>query len=405
MLNADSSFLLLEEGRKTEAIEISTHVGGGAVNAAVAMARLGLDVAALVKLGKDQRAETVLAHLLQEGVSTRWAMRDGRAPTRRLGAGLLARPQRRHLHVPRCQHAAGGGRPARGGVRRRCRLRVLAEQRVRRRLSSHRRPRQGAEVRWSPTNPRVRQLSSRGPAFQEACADIDILAINRSEADVLVPALVARFGEGGPRSATRAGESHRGLLARGFAGGGHEMTLARLFRRASRAGAALRDRDRRPAWRVPRDAGCHPLLPGAGDQGCRHRGRRRCLQCHVHRLYRARPGQPQEALRAAPSTLLRSSATSIRRPACCRRRRSTKSWLRCATSCPCALGRTSARRPNKFLNSNQAKYWDARCSIKAGADSRANIRPPGQGPVYRHRRHAPRHGADARCGDCAVRNS
>jgi hypothetical protein len=86
MRNADSSFLLLEEGRKTEALEISTHVGGGAVNAAVAMARLGLDVATLVKLGKDARAETVLNHLLQEGVSTRWAMRDGRAPT---GASVL----------------------------------------------------------------------------------------------------------------------------------------------------------------------------------------------------------------------------------------------------------------------------------------------------------------------------
>ena len=34
MRNADSSFLLLEEGRKTEAIEISTHCGGGAVNTA-----------------------------------------------------------------------------------------------------------------------------------------------------------------------------------------------------------------------------------------------------------------------------------------------------------------------------------------------------------------------------------
>ena len=53
MLNADSSFLLLEEGRKTEALEISTHVGGGAVNAAVAMARIGLDVSTLVKLGKE----------------------------------------------------------------------------------------------------------------------------------------------------------------------------------------------------------------------------------------------------------------------------------------------------------------------------------------------------------------
>ena len=81
MLNADTSFLLLEEGRKTEALEISTHVGGGAVNAAVAMSRLGLDVAALIKVGRDQRAEVVLAQLMSEGISTRWALRDGRAPT------------------------------------------------------------------------------------------------------------------------------------------------------------------------------------------------------------------------------------------------------------------------------------------------------------------------------------
>ncbi len=60
MLNAATSLLLQEEGRKTEALEISTHCGGGAVNAAVAMARLGLDVPTLVKLGKDARAEFIL---------------------------------------------------------------------------------------------------------------------------------------------------------------------------------------------------------------------------------------------------------------------------------------------------------------------------------------------------------
>ena len=59
---------LQEEGRKIEASEISTHVGGGAVNAAVAMARLGFDVSTLVKLGKDARAETVLARLLSAGL-------------------------------------------------------------------------------------------------------------------------------------------------------------------------------------------------------------------------------------------------------------------------------------------------------------------------------------------------
>ena len=61
VLNADSSFLLLEEGRKTEAEEISTHPGGGAVNAAVAKARLEMDVSLLAKLGTDARAEAFLA--------------------------------------------------------------------------------------------------------------------------------------------------------------------------------------------------------------------------------------------------------------------------------------------------------------------------------------------------------
>ena len=41
MLNAESSYLLLEEGIKTEADQISTSTGGGAINAAVAAARLG----------------------------------------------------------------------------------------------------------------------------------------------------------------------------------------------------------------------------------------------------------------------------------------------------------------------------------------------------------------------------
>ena len=51
MLNADSSFLFLEEGR-------------------------GMDVAVLAKLGSDERADTILRHLKQEGVSTAWMRRD-----------------------------------------------------------------------------------------------------------------------------------------------------------------------------------------------------------------------------------------------------------------------------------------------------------------------------------------
>jgi ribokinase len=53
MLNAETGFLLLEEGRKAGALEVSTHCGGGAVNSTVAMARIGLEVAALNKAGKQ----------------------------------------------------------------------------------------------------------------------------------------------------------------------------------------------------------------------------------------------------------------------------------------------------------------------------------------------------------------
>jgi ribokinase len=229
MLNADSSFLLLEEGRKTEASEISTHVGGGAVNAAVAMARLGLDVATLIKLGKDQRAETVLARLLQEGVSTRWALRDGRAPT---GASVLVSSHDRNaaiftfrgantlleeadlredafavdiVYVSSLSNESADAFPA-----------VIRQAKAR-----------GALV---AANPRVRQLSSRGGVFQEALAEIDILAVNRMEADVLVPGLVARFGEGGRALPLEPGEKPPRLLARGLTGGGgHEMSLAGFF--------------------------------------------------------------------------------------------------------------------------------------------------------------------------------
>ena len=90
MRNADTSFLLLEEGSKTEAQEIATHCGGGAVNAAVSMARLGVDVAALVKLGQDQRAETILARLHGRGrLAALCVARPSRAD-RRLRACLLA---------------------------------------------------------------------------------------------------------------------------------------------------------------------------------------------------------------------------------------------------------------------------------------------------------------------------
>lgn len=237
MLNADSSFLLLEEGRKTEAVEISTHCGGGAVNTAVAMARLGLDVAALVKLGQDDRAETILARLMEEGVSTRWIMRDRRAPT---GASVLLSSHDRNAGVFTFRGANT----------------LLEESELRREafaadlvyianLSNQsadcfpgiiaRAKANGALV---AANPGVRQLSARGGAFQDALSKIDILAINHTEADVMVPSLVARFGEGGPALPFEGDGDVPLLASRGLSGGGFDMSLLAFLRAVRSLGPA-----------------------------------------------------------------------------------------------------------------------------------------------------------------------
>ncbi|MEM8837664.1 MAG: carbohydrate kinase family protein [Pseudomonadota bacterium] len=68
--NQTTSFLLMEPGRKVDAQSVTTHVGGGAVNAAVALSRQGFDVATLVKVGADVNAEKVRERLREESIST-----------------------------------------------------------------------------------------------------------------------------------------------------------------------------------------------------------------------------------------------------------------------------------------------------------------------------------------------
>jgi ribokinase len=235
MLNADSSFLLLEEGRKTEAAEVSTHAGGGAVNAAVAMARLGMDVAVLAKLGADARAETILQRLEQEGVSTAWVKRDPRSPTGASvfvsshdrnaaiftfrGANTLLQDADLHdeafavqvVYIANLSNESADCFPA------------IVE-----RAKKH-----GALV---AANPGPRQLSARGRAFFESLAAIDILILNQIEADLLVPRLIARWGEGGPALTFSPGETVPALAARGLVGGGFEMSIVSYLRALTQIG-------------------------------------------------------------------------------------------------------------------------------------------------------------------------
>jgi len=271
MLNADTSFLLLKEGSKTEATEVSTHTGGGAVNAAVGMSRLGFDAGALVKLGKDARAETVLARLMAEGVSTRWALRDGRAPT---GASVMISSHDRNAAVFTFRGANTLLEPgdlkdeafavdvvyvaSLSNESAECFPAIIAKAKA-----------AGALV---TANPGPRQLAARGYAFERCLSQIDVLSINLAEAEVLLPSLIARFGEGG---AGIDGDNLPRLAERGLTGSGFHMSL-RAFMSALRSmgsrhllltdgmdGAYLATRDQMlycPALKVP-VAG----TAGAGD--------------------------------------------------------------------------------------------------------------------------------------------
>ncbi len=224
MLNAETSFLLIEEGRKTEALEVSTHCGGGAINTAVAMSRLGLDVATLVKLGRDARADLILGRLTTEGVSSRWVIRDAGAPT---GASVLLSSHDRDAAVFTFRGANTLLEPSdlidEAFATDLVYVSSLSNRSVE--CYPHIIDKAKAAGALVAVNAGVRQLSARGSAFLESLGKIDILAINRPEADALVPALVAKFGEGGSVISLEAGEQPPRLLARGLVGGGYEMSV------------------------------------------------------------------------------------------------------------------------------------------------------------------------------------
>lgn len=235
MRNADNSFLLLEEGRKMEAEEISSYCGGGAVNAAVAMSRLGADVATLVKLGRDQRADTILTKLSDEGVSARWVKREEGAAT---GASVLIASHAKDAAIFTFRGANTLLKPSDlrddmfavdmvyisslSNESADCFTELVT------RAKAH-----GAKV---ATNPGIRQLTSRGTPFRTVLNSIDILSINQTEADALIPALVETYGEGGPSLSLDIGEEPHPLIARGFSSGGYQMTLAGFVKALSESG-------------------------------------------------------------------------------------------------------------------------------------------------------------------------
>lgn len=229
LLNSGTSFLLLEEGGKTEALEVSTHTGGGAINTATAFARLGFDTSTMIKTGADARAEQILDALTREGISRRWVLREPRAPTGTSvhiashdrnaavftfrGANTMLVPDDLDdaafavdlVYIANLSDQAARAFPA-----------IVDKAR-----------KAGALI---AANPGIRQLHAHAGAFQGTLPALDVLALNRREADEVVSMLDKSETERGDALSFADGEAPPPLAVRGLKHEGRKVALKDFFR-------------------------------------------------------------------------------------------------------------------------------------------------------------------------------
>lgn len=81
MAHQQHSFLILEEGNKTEIDSLAYYTGGGATNSAVSFKRLGFEVAALFKIGNDQDGTHIIQELQHKTIDIHYALHTPDAST------------------------------------------------------------------------------------------------------------------------------------------------------------------------------------------------------------------------------------------------------------------------------------------------------------------------------------
>ncbi len=256
MSNVTASYLLLEQGTKVEAESISTHVGGGAVNSAVAMRRLGAEVAVLSKVGDDTNGRRVMEHLAAEGVDAGFVACGEGLPT---GQAVMVSSHDRNAAIF-VQRGANGHlglqdiRPEMFDGRDLVYVSTLSNQ------SAESFPaivEYGRKANAFVTvNPGIRQITARTEALLSSLAGVELIAVNRLEASALVPAVAVRGNRDSARELAGISEATDAppLLHAFLTFGGFEMAFPELVSRLmeltgvrrvlvtdGRAGACLAD--------------------------------------------------------------------------------------------------------------------------------------------------------------------
>jgi ribokinase len=269
--NEGKSFLMVEAGRKVAAESITSHVGGGACNTAVSLARRGWQATVLAKTGTDLNAEAVAEHLVANDIATDHLIAEAGLAT---GTAVMVASHDRNasifVHRGANETLAPGDLP--DAVFAGIDLVYVAP------LSSGsadcfpdlvaRAKASGAMV---AANPGIRQLTSRTAGFLRSLAHVDLLSVNRVEAEALVPAFAPQSEGADPLAPAGA----PALLKRGLSFGGFEMGLLRFLAAMRATGpdwVLVTDGTEGAYLACPEGVFWHPTLPvtvlgtaGAGD--------------------------------------------------------------------------------------------------------------------------------------------
>ena len=230
MTNATSSFLLLEQGSKVEASSISSHCGGGGVNTATAMHKLGADARVIVKLGEDENGDRVLEALKAAGVDVSAVTRTGESAT---GQAVMISSHDRNATIFTLRGANGQLRASDVDPSLFVRTELVYVGSLSNRSADcfptillHARQ-AGAFI---AVNPGIRQITSRTDALIQSLVDVSLVTMNRTEAQALVPTIAARMqGQARRLKAAEADSDAPALLRTGLSFGGFDMGLAEFL--------------------------------------------------------------------------------------------------------------------------------------------------------------------------------
>ena len=216
--NAHQQFLLVEPGRKVEASSISTHIGGGGLNTAVSLSKLGCSVRPVAKTGDDPSRDHVTEHCNEFGMEKSGLLIASDESTgsavmiasHEKNAAIFTQRGANTTLVPEDLVAV---RPFDAGL---VHLAPLSGESAEMLEPIARAAKQ--EGAFVSCNPGIRQITTKTNTVLAAAPSLDLLSINGAEAAALVPCLSALDPELKWRSPTddepilRSQESQLSLL-------------------------------------------------------------------------------------------------------------------------------------------------------------------------------------------------